>query len=150
MRAEKELKRLLEKTCELHGCTYEYVIEPKAVDLLVYNHADCAAIASDAVEKSIGKQALYPYPAWMASEPFAFYQKYFPGIFAFVGIANEEKGTGAEHHNAHFDLDEDVLKLGVAATVQYTLDFLGSEDAIEFTPERKSMKELFKELGYGQ
>ncbi|MFP3381430.1 amidohydrolase, partial [Bacillus sp. SIMBA_069] len=81
--------------------------------------ADCAAIAQHAVTKAIGSHALYTYPAWMASESFAFYQKYFPGVFAFVGIENEEKGTGAEHHNAHFDIDEDVLKLGVAATVQY-------------------------------
>ncbi|MGG1658308.1 amidohydrolase [Brevibacillus sp. NRS-1366] len=148
--AEKEFKRILEKTCDLHQCTYQYLIEPKAVDLLVYNQTDCAVIAADAVEKSMGKKALYPYPAWMASEPFAFYQKYFPGVFAFVGIENHEKGTGAEHHNAHFDLDEDVLKLGVAATVQYTIDFLCSENEIDFTPEQKSMKELFKELGYGQ
>ena len=78
------------------------------------------------MKKSIGSDALQPFPAWMASEPFALYQQHFPGVFAFLGIYNEEKGTGADHHNVHFDVDEDVLKLGVAVTVQYTIDFLNS------------------------
>ena len=78
----------------------------------------------------------------------AFYQKYFPGVFTFVGIENEEKGTGAEHHNAHFDIDEEVLKLGVAATVQYTIDFLGSDQELAFAPEQRSVKDLFQAMGY--
>ncbi|WP_312116935.1 amidohydrolase [Brevibacillus reuszeri] len=146
--AEQELRRILEKTCELHRCSYQFLHEPKAVDLLVYNEPDCAAIAMNAVTKSIGAHTLYAYPAWMASESFAFYQKYFPGVFAFVGIENEEKGTGAEHHNAHFDIDEEVLKLGVAATVQYTIDFLGSDQEIAFAPEQRSVKDLFQAMGY--
>lgn len=142
--AAKEFHRLLEKTCELHGCTFEYIVKPKANDLLVYNHESCAGIAKDAIKSALGKETLIHYPAWMASEPFANYQKYFPGIFAFVGIENAEKGTGAEHHNAHFDLDEDALKLGVAATVQYALDFLSSDKQIDFIAEDKAVKELFQ------
>ena len=38
---------------------------------------------------------------------------------AHLGIRNEEKGTGAAHHNSFFDVDEDVLKTGVAATLGY-------------------------------
>lgn len=147
LRAEHEFKRILEKICELHYCTYEFITEPKAVNLFVYNQEDCASVALEAVKTSIGEEAVYHYPAWMASESFAYYQKYFPGVFAFLGIENKEKGTGAEHHNAHFDLDEDVLKLGVAATVQYTIDFLNSKKEINFTPEQKGLKDLFIEFG---
>lgn len=141
--AATEFHRLLEKTCELNNCTFEYIQKPKASDLLVYNNETCAPIASNAIKIALGEETLIQYPAWMASEPFAYYQKYFPGIFAFVGIKNEEKGTGAEHHNAHFDLDEDALKLGVAATIQYALDFLNSEEKIEFIAEDKAVAELF-------
>ncbi|WP_462411523.1 amidohydrolase [Neobacillus sp. Marseille-QA0830] len=146
--AEKEFKRLLEKTCQLHNCEFEYIGRSKAMNLFVYNQEDCASIAKEAVKKSTGEDSIYYYPAWMASESFSFYQKYFPGIFAFVGIQNEEKGTGAEHHNPHFDIDEDVLKLGVAATVQYTLDFLNSGKEIGFKPEEKSIQEVLEELGF--
>jgi amidohydrolase len=143
LQAEQEFKRILEKTCELHRCTYEFITEPKAVDLFVYNQEDCASIALNAVKTPIGEDAIYHYPAWMASETFGYYQKYFPGVFAFLGIENKEKGTGAEHHNIYFDIDEDVLKLGVAATVQYTIDFLNSEKEIRFIPEQKGLKDLF-------
>lgn len=141
--AAAEFKRLLEATCDFHGCTFEYVVEPEAKDIVVYNHGDCARIAEHAIKKSLGKEVLAKHAAWMASEPFAFYQKYFPGVFAFLGTYNEALGTGAEHHNTHFDIDEDVLKIGVAATLQYTLDFLSFKEKIDFTPTKESMDQLF-------
>ena len=59
-----------------------------------------------------------------------------------MAIENHEKGIGAEHHNAYFDIDEDVLKLSVATTVQYAIDFLNSEKEINFTPETRDLKDL--------
>ena len=147
LRAEKEFKRLLEKLCDLHDCTFEYVAEPKAKNLLVYNQEDCAAIALEAVKKSLGEDAVASHPAWMASESFSFYQKYFPGTFAFLGVENPEKGTGADNHNPHFDIDEDILKLGVAATVQYALDFLDNDKEINFVPEQKTVREVAIDAG---
>lgn len=35
--AAVELKRILESTCELHECTFEFVVEPIPLDNLVYN-----------------------------------------------------------------------------------------------------------------
>ncbi|MGE7770301.1 amidohydrolase [Viridibacillus arvi] len=147
-KAEKEFKSLLKNICDLHNCTYEYVKEPNAMNLFVYNEENCAAIALNSIKNAIGENAIIHYPAWMASESFGFYQKYFPGVFAFLGIENFEKGTGAEHHNAHFDIDEDVLKLGVASTVQYTFDFLNSEKELNYQSEKKELKDLFIEIGF--
>lgn len=147
LKIEQEFKRILEKTCELYRCTYEFIQEPKSADSVVNNQEDCAAIASESVQKALGANTLYHYPAWMASETFGFYQKYFPGVFALVGIANAEKGTGAEHHNIYFDIDEDVLTLGVAATIQYTMDFLQNEKYINFTPETdETIEEIFIQM----
>ncbi len=143
VRAAEEFNRLLEKTCDLHNCTFDYLTKPKAKDTLVYNNETCAEIAENAIKSTLGEEALIHYPAWMASEPFSYYQKYFPGVFAFVGIENSEKGVGAEHHNAHFDIDEDVLKLGVTATVQYALDFLNCDKKIDFNAEKRALKDLF-------
>ncbi len=140
---ERNFKRLLEKTCDIYQCSFEYVINPVVQDVGVYNHEQCAVIAKNAIEHSIGGEVLATLPAWMASEPFGFYQKYFPGVFAFLGIQNEAKGSGAEHHHPQFDIDESVLKIGVAATVQYAIDFLHSSEAINFDKEQKSVAELF-------
>lgn len=148
--AASEFKRILEKVCDLHRCTYEFITEPIESDLFVYNQNDCAHIASLAVEKALGVNTLYSSPAWMGSESFAFYEKYFPGVFAFVGIKNLEKGVGAEHHNDFFDLDEDALKLGVASTVQYTIDFLNNEHQIVFAADKRDVKSLFIDNGFAQ
>ena len=43
-----------------------------------------------------------------------------PAIGATV-IRSWLKEQGAEHHNEYFDVDENVLQLGVAATVQYAV-----------------------------
>lgn len=147
-KAELEFRERLDKIAALHNCTYEYIQAPNAIDLSVYNNEDCTSIARKAVERSLGQEVLYNYPAWMASEPFAFYQKYLPGVFAFVGIENEAKGTGAGHHHPKFEIDDEVLKLGVAVTVQYAKDFLESDEEISFKAESMELERLAKEAGF--
>ena len=53
---------------------------------------------------------------------FPHYGKYWPISMGFLGIRNEAKGTGAGHHNGQFDIDEDVLWLGIAAELCFALD----------------------------
>ena len=48
----------------------------------------------------------------------------FPGVETFVGIKNDELGSGANHHTPEFDLDEDGLTYGTAAAVSYVLEIL--------------------------
>lgn len=144
----EEFKKIIETTCEKNGFTYEYVNKPKAIDLPVYNQEQCAAIAEKAIEKALGKDIATSHPMWMASEPFAFYQRYFPGVFAFLGVKNDEKGIGAEHHHPFFDLDEDVFKLGVAATVQYAIDFLNNDQEIRYEKETTDVENLFKQFNF--
>jgi metal-dependent amidase/aminoacylase/carboxypeptidase family protein len=54
----------------------------------------------------------------------SWYLKKYPGVFGFLGIKNEEYGSGADLHNEFFDIDVSALKNGVAATVGYALKFL--------------------------
>ena len=53
----------------------------------------------------------------------------YPGILCHLGIRNESYGSGAEHHNTYFDVDEGVLSLGVLATAAYAAAFCGEEEA---------------------
>lgn len=64
---------------------------------------------------------------WYASESFEAYGKLAPSLFSLVGIANEEKGSGAEHHTPEFDLDEDALSEGVFAMVKFALVLLSKK-----------------------
>ncbi len=89
----------------------------------VVNDAKLSVIAEKSVNKILPGVRVRQ-PVWMASESFGKYQKVVPGIFAFVGVKNNELGSGAEHHNAKFDIDESSLALGVCATLQFVADYI--------------------------
>jgi len=149
LKAEEKFREILKKTTEMNNCHYEYLRSPSAKDSTIYNHPGCSTIAENAVKKTLGKKYLKKHPIWMASDTYSYYLRYFPGVYAFLGIKNEELGTGAEHHNPKFDLDESALKNGTAITVQYTLDFLNNKKPIVFTEEKESLHSLFvKNKGY--
>ena len=59
-------------------------------------------------------------PKWFGCEFFGFYMQRYPGALTMLGIRNEALGSGAEHHNVHFDLDESVLDRGVLCHLMYT------------------------------
>lgn len=59
---------------------------------------------------------------WFASESFACYSQLCPSLFAFIGTENELVGSGAEHHNQHFDLDEESLLIGVDVMMRFVLE----------------------------
>ena len=53
----------------------------------------------------------------MSSEDAAIFMQGVPGCYFFLGSANPERRLSAPHHNPRFDIDEDVLPLGVAVLV---------------------------------
>lgn len=139
----KRVIEILDYVCPLHHCTYKLNRELKPSGLYVYNHPGYAKLAQKAIKKVLGEQYIETTTPWMASESMAKHLKYAPGVFAFLGIANAAKGTGAAHHNVHFEVDEDVLLLGSAATVQYALDVMTSAvDNSNFHPNRYTPEEL--------
>lgn len=50
----------------------------------------------------------------MVSEDFAFYLENIPGLFIFIGSANESIGLTYGHHHPKFDIDEHVMPVAVA------------------------------------
>lgn len=47
-----------------------------------------------------------------------------PGALIFLGIADPEKGSDKPHHSPDFNIDEDMLAVGVEAFVRTALEFL--------------------------
>ena len=119
----EEFKKLIDSVCENHRCTAEYTRYTQP-GLPVINDEECVALARDAIGKELGIDCLTTAEPWMASESFARFLNKWPGVFAFIGIKNEEKGVGAAHHNPSFDIDEAVLYKGTAAAAAYALAFL--------------------------
>lgn len=84
----------------------------------------------------------------MASETFSYMCSLFPGVETFVGIKNDELGSGANHHTPEFDLDEDGLTYGTAAAVSYVLEYFeNTPDTSAFEPAYNSISELIATFG---
>lgn len=117
--------RIVKGVAAAHRCEVE--IDFQGPNPGVINDAALAALAAESVKKYVGEEHLATCEPWMASESMSRYLVKYPGVFAFLGIANEAAGTGAAHHNPKFDIDESALKIGVAATVGFAMDFLGQK-----------------------
>ena len=113
---------IVKNVAQAHGCEVE--ISMREPGYPVINDSKLSKLAKTSIVKSIGEEFLVSTEPWMASESMGYYLKEYPGVFAFLGIANEKLGTGASHHNPEFDIDESSLQNGVDSTVGFTLDFL--------------------------
>jgi amidohydrolase len=65
-------------------------------------------------------------PPSMAGEDFAYYLREVPGAYAFLGSRNAEKGILAFNHEPWFDIDEDILPIGVEIYLRAVERFLDS------------------------
>ena len=113
------LKSVAEHTAAMNKCTVEYGSKTRVLVGPCINNEACSAMAQRELPKVLGPDVLSSCERWYASESFSYYLAQFPGVFCHLGIKNPEYGSGAEHHNEYFDVDEGVLHLGIAASVQY-------------------------------
>ena len=60
----------------------------------------------------------------MGGEDMSYYLEQVPGTFFGIGTATPGRGTDFPHHHPKFDVDEEVLHVGVAVFAQACLDFL--------------------------
>ncbi|MDR2139675.1 MAG: amidohydrolase [Tannerella sp.] len=129
-RAEAEkafalLRKVSEHIAQAHNCTVEFRDEMGIHLNPVLNDTALTQLTRRAVE------ALYPGSLvsgdqyiWYAAETFSKYNRLAPTVFVFPGIKNETSGSGAEHHNDRFDLDEEALSYAVGAMVQFAVSCL--------------------------
>ena len=119
---------LLENTAKtvatVHGCTIE--LDPLAgpATMPVVNDEELAVLTQEGIEELFPGH-LEQEVNWFASESFSQFAKIAPSVFTFVGIKNEELGSGAEHHNEYFDMDDAALEYAIGTMVKFTVDYLG-------------------------
>ena len=91
------------------------------------NDAAMTALVSEAVGDLLGADKVLPREPGMVGEDMAYFLREVPGSFFMVGSNNPERGLIHSHHNARFDIDDEVsLPTGVAALTAVTLRYLQS------------------------
>ncbi|MDR1795063.1 MAG: amidohydrolase [Erysipelotrichaceae bacterium] len=125
-KAAEILRRVPDLVAQANYCTVSYGPRHATPGGPVINDDKLAALARKGAREILGDEGVVEGVLWFASEPFSRYGTLLgiPSVFAFVGIGNEELGSGAEHHNNRFDIDDDALLSGVLATCKFATEFL--------------------------
>ncbi len=116
------LERIVRHTADSYRATGTLEYIPMTPPVI--NDAAASRRAEVAITKLFGREAIYSFDKIMGAEDYAYYLEKAPGIIAFVGAGNKEKGASYPHHHGKFNIDEDALAIGTALHVQYALDFL--------------------------
>ncbi len=109
-------------TAKAHGCEIE-VLNKMGAHPPVVNDEELSQLAIDSI-KEIMPESIVQGIRWYASESFSKYSTLAPSLFALVGIKNDELGSGANHHTAEFDIDEDALECGLISMIKFTINYL--------------------------
>ena len=118
-KAQQIINKITENTAACHNCTVDFQPRNHIMVYPVINDAAVAESVRNAVSKLCGEQVIGSCDHWYASESYSRYLEQYPGALGFLGIRNEEYGSGAAHHNEKFDVDESVLPLGVCAELAF-------------------------------
>ena len=116
---ERRIKELIENEAMALGAKAK--IEYEHLNYATVNDENLARIGRKVAARIMNVVEQEPD---MGGEDFSEYARIIPGLFAFLGARNEEKGIIYPHHNPRFNIDEDSLIYGVAFEVNMALELL--------------------------
>lgn len=118
-KAVEVFKQVARHTAAMNKCTVEFGPKCKTLCGPVINDGEYGAVAKEALLEILPEGCVVSSQPWYASESFSRWLRVYPGVFAHLGINNPKRGFGAAHHNSRFDVDEDVMPLGLTATLKF-------------------------------
>ena len=118
----ERMERLVRGICDGFGATCEFTYELGYRP--VVNDVALSARLTEVAARTFGSEVLVPLRPVMGGEDFSAYQQRAPGVFAFVGAGNVERGITAAHHHPRFDIDEASLEVGLRYLVAATVELL--------------------------
>lgn len=121
--AYEVLQKVANNVAATHNAHIEIMPDAGLLAIPVINDEKLALQAQASIE-DVFPGHLAHNVNWYASELFANYGEIAPYVFTFVGIRNEELGSGAEHHNEYFDMDDDALKYAIGTMTKFAVDYL--------------------------
>ena len=116
----------IERVAKFTGETYRAKVQLEyitGVNSLV-NDINCSNIATLTAGKIVGEKNIISKEPSMGGEDFSEFSSRVPGVMTNLGARNEKEGIIYPHHHEKFDIDEEVLEIGVSMYVQYALDYL--------------------------
>lgn len=120
----KAFAELIHHTAELYGGTAEFFNKDNTAVLI--NDPESAAEVQKTAASVFGRESVICHrkPS-LAGDDMAEFINRVPGAYAYVGSGNPDiPETTVSHHNSHFDIDEDALKVASGLYACYAADYL--------------------------
>ena len=110
-KAHQHIKEITEQICESFGA--KGIVEIPVGYPSLINDAHLTLQAESWARDFMGAANVHTLDQRMAAEDFSFYTHHVPGCFFRIGTNRNDEQFTAPVHNAHFDIDENALKVGV-------------------------------------
>ncbi len=117
----QRFQRLVNSVCNTHRCSCEINMDRENIPLI--NDPRLTRIMHQAVAEVMGPTDCITTMQTIASEDFSEFSARVPAAFIFLGCGDPKKGTDIAHHNPSFNIDEEVLPLGVSIYVSSVFTF---------------------------
>jgi amidohydrolase len=121
----KRAEAAIDHVAEAFGATADVSVSQNAA--LVFNNADLSAWLAPVLTEAAGEGNVNPAtPPTTVAEDFSYFQAEIPGVFYHLGGTADgvDPATAAPNHSPQFDVNEDVLVVGVRAHTLSALRFL--------------------------
>jgi len=127
----ERFERIVGGICEANRATYE--LDFQRTTPVVDNDEGLTKFARTSLAGSLGGEHVIEGEPIMAAEDFAYFQHQVPGVYFFLGVANQSEGWTDYVHTPTFRPDEAAIVAGVKAGASLLADFtskdpLGAED----------------------
>ena len=121
---KKKLEEIAESAAKPYGATVSFEWKDNTSPLI--NDSEATREAQIVGERLLGKESIVTdRPFSLGGDDFAEYIIKVPGVYAYVGTANENRPeTCVAHHDCMFDIDEDSLPIMASLYAAYSVAFL--------------------------
>lgn len=120
----QRFQRIVQGVCETHRCSCEINLVRENIPLI--NDPKITHVAEMAARKVLEPSGGITTMQTIASEDFSEFSSRVPAAFIFLGCGDPDKKTDIPHHNPGFNIDEDVLPLGVELFISSVFEFFAA------------------------
>jgi amidohydrolase len=119
---EQHIRSVSQAVCAAGGCEVDVFV--KHLTIPTVNDPEVAKRMRKAISSVVTADCQDDNYRTMASEDVSYLMDDIPGMYFLVGAGNKAKGISYGHHHPRFQIDEDVLPLGVALLSSAVADYV--------------------------
>ncbi|WP_313892678.1 amidohydrolase [Psychrobacillus sp.] len=116
----KRIEEIIDGACKSFGATFK--LDYVHGDPPVLNNKELTSFIQKTAISLFGEDRIIEIDPILGSEDFSYYSHEIPASFTFIGVGKEEIPFG--HHHPKFDIDEDMLPVGVELFTTGVLNYL--------------------------